>query len=285
MIIYRESIGNFITQCTVKPAGRSIGSIISDDMRRCGIGYFGPSQVTAWDASLPEMASVFQNCGINPDIDVAVEYKLVQSRDRIDFLVIGNDEEGNKNVVVIELKQWSQARSTGKQYFVNTFGGAGDGDYWHPSYQAFNYAQILFNFNEYVRNNKVGLPACSYLHNMPEGFSVLLDNKDKYPLVEHAPVFYKDQADLLGEYISRYVKKPNKKLLYEIEDSRIVPSKYLADMLAESIKGNPFFSYDEAQATSVSLIVETAVDSAKYGGKRTIIIKYAIIRLNILNLN
>ena len=44
-------------------------------------------------------------------------------------------------------------------------------------------------------------------------------------------------------------------------------------MLSDAIKGNPFFSYDESQATSVAQIVETAVDSALYGGKRTIIIK------------
>ena len=273
MIIYRESIGTFISQCFDGTGALDIGSIISDQMRLSGISYFGVSQVNAWNASLPEMARVLSESDIDRDIDVAVEYKLVQSRDRIDFLICGNDDAGHENVVVVELKQWSQARPTHKQYFVNTFGGGGEGDYWHPSYQAYNYAQILVNFNEYVRNRKVGLPSCSYLHNMAEGNSVLLDDKKRYPLVEIAPVFYRGQKKQLSSFISRYVKKPNKKLLYEIEDSRIVPSKYLAEMLSSSINGNPFFSYDEAQATSVAQIVETAVDSAKYGGKRTIIIK------------
>nr|MCR5073924.1 DUF2075 domain-containing protein [Clostridiales bacterium] len=273
MIIYRESIGTFISQCFDGTGALDIGSIISDQMRLSGISYFGVSQVNAWNASLPEMARVLSESDIDRDIDVAVEYKLVQSRDRIDFLICGNDDAGHENVVVVELKQWSQARPTHKQYFVNTFGGGGEGDYWHPSYQAYNYAQILVNFNEYVRNRKVGLPSCSYLHNMAEGNSVLLDDRKRYPLVEIAPVFYRGQKKQLSSFISRYVKKPNKKLLYEIEDSRIVPSKYLAEMLSSSINGNPFFSYDEAQATSVAQIVETAVDSAKYGGKRTIIIK------------
>ena len=273
MIIYRESIGKFISQCFDGSAARNIGSIISEQMRLNGISYFGESQVNAWNASLPEMAKVLQESNVDREIDVAVEYKLVQSRDRIDFLICGDDDSGHQNVVVVELKQWSQARPTKKQYFVNTFGGGGDGDYWHPSYQAYNYAQILLNFNEYVRNKKVGLPSCSYLHNMAEGNAVLLDDRQKYPLVETAPVFYHGQTKRLGEYISKFVKKPNKKLLYFIEDSRIIPSKYLAKMLAGAIEGNPFFSYDESQATSVAQIVETAVDSAKYGGKRTIIIK------------
>ena len=273
MIIYRENVGTFISQCLDGSAALDIGSVISDQMRLCGITYFGESQVKAWNASLPEMARVLQNSDVDRDIDVAVEYKLVQSRDRIDFLICGNDDQGNENVVVVELKQWSQVRPTGKQYFVNTFGGGGEGDYWHPSYQAYNYAQILQNFNVYIREKHVGLPSCSYLHNLAEGNSVLLDDKSKYPLVETAPVFYQGQNARLARYISEFVKKPNKHLLYYIEDSRIVPSKFLAKMLADAIKGNPFFSYDEAQATAVAEIVETAVDSAKYGGKRTIIIK------------
>ena len=273
MIIYRETIGNFISQCFDSGNPATIGGIISNRMRLSGINYFGESQVNSWNASLPEIASVLQDSDIDRDVDVAVEYKLVQSRDRIDFLICGDDEKDHENVVVVELKQWSQASPTNKQFFVNTFGGGGEGDYWHPSYQAYNYSQILANFNEYVRDHKVGLPSCSYLHNMDEGNSVLLDDTDRYPLVKIAPVFYQGQKDQLRAFIKRYINKPNKKLLYDIEDSRIVPSKYLANMLAESINGNPFFSYDEAQATSVANIVETVVDSVKYGGKRTIIIK------------
>ena len=273
MIIYRENVGTFISQCLDGAAALDIGSVISSQMRLCGINYFGESQVKAWNASLPEMARVLQNSDLDKEVDVAVEYKLVQSRDRIDFLICGNDENDHENVVVVELKPWSQARPTGKQFFVNTFGGGGEGDYWHPSYQAYNYAQILQNFNEYVREKKVGLPSCSYLHNMAEGSSVLLDDTKRYPLVQTAPVFYKGQKERLASYISEFVKKPNKGLLYQIEDSRIVPSKFLARMLSDAIKGTPFFSYDEAQAMSVAQIVETAVDSAKYGGKRTIIIK------------
>ena len=273
MIIYRENVETFISQCLDGTAAADIGAVISEQMRLCGINYFGESQVRAWNASLPEMAEVLKSSDIDRDIDVAVEYKLVQSRDRIDFLICGEDESGRENVVVVELKQWSKVSPTKKQYFVYTFGGGGEGDYWHPSYQAYNYAQILQNFNVYVREKHVGLPSCSYLHNMAEGNSVLLDDREKYPLVESTPVFYQGQKDRLAGYISQFVKKPSKHLLYYIEDSRIVPSKYLANMLADAIKGNPFFSYDEAQATAVAEIVETAVDSAKYGGKRTIIIK------------
>ena len=117
MIIYRESINNFISQCFDGNNALDIGSIISNQMILSGVSYFGTSQVNAWNASLPEMAQVLRDSDLDRSIDVAVEYKLVQSRDRIDFLICGNDASGHENVVVIELKQWSRVRPTNKQFF------------------------------------------------------------------------------------------------------------------------------------------------------------------------
>ena len=54
MIIYRENIGKFISQCFNGSSVLDIGSVISKQMRLNGITYFGESQVNAWNASLPE---------------------------------------------------------------------------------------------------------------------------------------------------------------------------------------------------------------------------------------
>ena len=76
--------------------------------------------------------------------------------------------------------------------------------------------------------------------------------------------------------------------MYEIENSRIVPSKHLADMLRNSIEGNDFFSYDEAQASAVSEIVRTVEDAIYYNEKKTIIIKggagtgKSVVAINVL---
>lgn len=78
---------------------------------------------------------------------------------------------------------------------------------------------------------------------------------------------------LIRVHILPFSRQYGQSDIEDIEDSRIVPSKFLAKMLSDAIKGNPFFSYDEAQASSVAQIVETAVDNAKYGGKRTLIIR------------
>ena len=288
MIVYSEKASTFISQCHKPQSGTDIGDIIAEKMRLHGINYFDNSQVRAWRNSLPRMASVLENSGINPDIDVAVEYKIQQTRDRIDFLVCGNDSQGSSSVVVVELKQWSDVSPTNKENFVHAFGGHGEGDYWHPSYQAFNYSQIIYHFNEYVRQNGVSLPSCSYLHNMSVGYSGILDNREKFPLVEKSPVFYKSDEEKLAKFIKKHICSPNGNLIYEIENSRIIPSGYLAEMLDKALKGNDFFSYDEAQATAVAEITSTVEEAIEYNQKKTIIIRggagtgKSVIALNVL---
>lgn len=288
MIVYNENVSTFISQCHNNGKRPDIGDILSEKMRLRGINYFDNSQVAAWRNSLPMMANVLEISKINPEIDVAVEYKMQQSRDRIDFLVCGNSNEGACNVVVIELKQWSSVSRTNKENFVHTFGGHGEGDYWHPSYQAFNYSQILFNFNEYIRKQDVQLPSCSYLHNMPKGNSVLLGDTELFPLVDQSPVFYENEEEKLAEFIRKHVNVPNGNLIYEIENSRIIPSKYLAEMLDKSIRGNDFFSYDEAQATAVSEITAAVEEAIEYNQKKTIIIRggagtgKSVVAINVL---
>ncbi len=288
MIVYKDTVGNFIKACTQGSSALDIGHVISDKMRLCGINYFDASQVAAWRNSLPHMADVLSQSKINRSVDVAVEYKIQQSRDRIDFLVCGNTFDGNRNVVVVELKQWSSVSPSQKEDFVHTFGGHGEADYWHPSYQAYNYSQILYHFNEFIREQGVTLSSCSYLHNMEHGYSALLGDPIRFPLIEKSPVFYEDDDAKLASFIEKYVQVPNKGLLFEIENSRVYPSKYLADMLDKAIRGNDFFSYDEAQATSVSSIVEAVEKAIFYNQKKTIIIRggagtgKSVVAINVL---
>ena len=269
MIVYQRTKEQFISDCT----NNIIAQHVADNMRFNGIRSFDKPEMRAWSNSLPAIANVLKTAETDNDIDIAIEYKINQSHDRIDFMIYGKDAEDRSSVIIVELKQWSTVRRTGKKDFVHTNGGGGEKDYWHPSYQARNYANLLSNFNEYIQKNDVSMQACAYLHNMDNGNSVLLENLELFPLTKEAPVFLKDDTDKLADFISRHVKHRKKELLYEIENSRIVPSRHLADMLTNSLKGNDFFSYDEAQATAVSEIVTTVKEALYYNEKKTIIIR------------
>ncbi len=284
MIVYQQTKAQFINECR----NDTIANSVADKMRLHGINSFDKPEIRSWRKSLPAIAEVLAKTDTDEDVDVAIEYKINQSRDRIDFMIYGNDSNNRSNLIILELKQWSSVSRTNKRDFVHTVGGGGEKDYWHPSYQAKNYANLLYNFNEYLQKNRVSMETCAYLHNMDNGNSVLLDNLELFPLTTESPVFLKDDAEKLAGFISKYVKHRNKELLYEIENSRIVPSKHLADMLRNSIEGNDFFSYDEAQASAVSEIVRTVEDAIYYNEKKTIIIKggagtgKSVVAINVL---
>ena len=137
-IVYQESLKTFINHCLVS---KDIADYVRKGMYNAGYTYVAPNWETSWKNSLPAIARALQNSGIDDDVDVAVEYRLKHSMERLDFLVYGVDENNNKNMVIVELKQWSQVSSTTSHNRVHAMVAKGHfEDHFHPSYQALNYA-------------------------------------------------------------------------------------------------------------------------------------------------
>lgn len=272
MIIYENTLGSFINSCQ----NRIIAQQVRKDMADFGIGS-SESEIKAWENSLPEVADALNDKDIDKDICVAIEYKLVMSRQRIDFIVYGKDDDGRGNMVIIELKQWSkQVKDANKMFFVRTIGGGSfgeDKDYQHPSLQSYSYKAMLEGFNEYIQNNDVGIESCCYLHNLDSINDIVLSNIDKYPFVTQSPIFYQGDKTKLASFVKKYVKTSNRRLLYEIENSRIKPSKDFSRMMDEALKGNAMFALDQNQINSVATIVEQTLNSIENAKRKTIIIK------------
>lgn len=271
MIVYQKTCKEFYDD-SFSNGDKNIAKIVENEFKKKHIGSSDGS-FESWKNSLPEMATVLKLARLPDDVDVSVEYTINQDRHRIDLLVYGEDSNGSKNVVIIELKQWSNASRCSKPNFVHTFGGGGEGDYWHPSYQARNYAGIIQNFNAYVQDNKINLISCSYLHNMNECYASLFSDTRSFPEVTNSPAFLKDDKQKLADFIFKYVSKASKEILYEIESSVIRPSPKLGSLLSDALNGKEMFSLTDEQAAAVGTIVEYARDSDEYGGKRTIVVK------------
>ena len=69
------------------------------------------------------MESVLHPADVPEDAGVAIEYSIPRTSKRIDFLVSGRDEEGEDNIVLIELKQWSEAEITSEDAIVTLVEG------------------------------------------------------------------------------------------------------------------------------------------------------------------
>ncbi|NLB48960.1 MAG: DUF2075 domain-containing protein [Erysipelotrichia bacterium] len=243
-------------------------------MYNAGYTHVKSNWVTSWENSLPEIALALKDSGLDDDIDVAVEYRLKHSMERLDFLIYGVDESNNKNMVIVELKQWSQVQRVDSLNKVFTMVAKGVfEDHFHPSYQAYNYAGQLRSFNEYVQNEKVGIESCSYCHNMDSGFKGVMGDVSLFPFIPNSPVFLSGDGDKLKKFVKKYVSKKCHEILYEITNARTVPSDDFAKLIRDALSGNQMYTLDDRQSYALSAIVDTIKEAIFYDQKKTIIIK------------
>ncbi len=270
-IVYCETLGKFIEQCLIT---KRIGDVVKTSMYNAGYSHVMPNWITSWENSLPKIAEALKDSGLDYDVDVAVEYSLKNSNDRLDFLIYGLDEHNNKNVVIVELKQWSKVEKVNSLNKLYTMVAKGVfEDHFHPSYQAYNYAGQLKSFNEYVQNSHVSIESCSYCHNMDAGYRTLMEDVSLFPFIPNSPTFLNGDGDRLRDFIKKYVSKKSHNILFEINKARTIPSDDFAKLIRDALDGNQMYSLDDKQSNALSTIVDTVRNAIYYNQKKTIIIK------------
>lgn len=200
----------------------------------------GASELASWQNSLQYMDRVLGDSDIPSDAGVAIEYHIPRSSKRIDFILTGKDDQDQDSAVLIELKQWQTADLTDKDGTVSTRFKHGIKETPHPSYQVWSYKQLIEDYNQTVQDEDINLHPCAYLHNYSQDDVITNQFYEKY--TSKAPVFLKDDALKLREFIKRHVKYGDKNnLMYRIDHGKIKPSKNLADQLSSMLQGNEEF--------------------------------------------
>lgn len=245
-------------------------------------------EIRSWRESLAAIAKVVNHPDIPDGCGVAIEYVIPQTAKRIDFLLTGLDAARRQQLVIIELKQWQEAKRTIKDGIVRARYASGEVETSHPSYQVWSYACLLKNFNEAVDESVIDLLPCAYLHNCGDAGELEDDFYKHY--FEKAPLFYRGDAERrkLREHIRRRVTTSDgSALLHRIENGRLRPSKGLVDALAGMLAGRPEFTLIDDQ----KLVYETALleaRKAQSGRKRVVIIEggpgtgKSVVAINLL---
>ena len=216
------------------------------------------SEIDSWKNSMMYMSNILEDDGIPDDTGVAIEYRIPQTSKRIDIILTGINEKNKSTAVIVELKQWSEAKLTDKDAIVKTYLGGGEREVNHPSYQAWTYAALLEDFNEAVQEQDISLNPCAYLHNM-ESEGVIKHSRYQHYL-EKAPAFIKSDTEKLTDFIKQFIRHGDSgKTMFEIDNGKIRPSKNLADKLLSMLQGNEeFFMIDDQK-----LVYETALSLAQ----------------------
>jgi hypothetical protein len=238
MLVYVADKKQFLHDCDFE----DIEELIRDKFRQVTRRRVSLSEVKSWRSSLSYVAKVLRDDEIPQDIGVAVELHIPQSSKRIDVTLSGLDESGEKNIIVIELKQWEKAIKSDKDGIVTTYIGGSNREVVHPSYQAWSYTMLLEGFNESVYSGGIKVQPCAYLHNyISDG---VIDAPHYSGYISKAPLFLKGgvEREKLRDLIKRNVKfGDNKSVIYELEGGRVRPSKALAESLIGMINSKPEF--------------------------------------------
>lgn len=250
MIVYEATAKKFIDDVDSNQILTEIEKAFQSKLGR-GIP---PGEISAYQNSLPHMERVVRRSGVSDDCGILIEYKIPLTNFRIDFVIAGTDELGNKNFVIVELKQWQTATAAEGDGLVESFTGRASRIVTHPSYQALRYKDFISDFNEVIYSGSVKAYSCAYLHNYaikdPEP---LLEGKYQEVITE-SPIYFRDDQSKLVDFVSRYVKHgKGMEILYEISNGRIRPSKKLVDHVSSMFAGNEAYILLDEQKVAFEL--------------------------------
>lgn len=285
MIIYKNTVHEFRKD--------AIYGEIADKLEELFIlnhlSHDNPREHAAWINSLSAVNDVLEIAKTPDEVTLSIEYMIPLTSKRIDFLISGFGDEEKENVVIIELKQWSDCDQTAKNDLVLAFVAGAKRLVAHPSYQALSYAETIENFNETVRKDNLGFYPCAFCHNFLEGNRGHIDNDFYQDVIKEAPLFLAKDREKLASFVARYIKKADQgKALMTIEYGRLKPSRALQDVVGSILKGNPEFVLLDDQKVSYENILNLVADSIKDGKKRTIVIQggpgtgKSVIAINLL---
>ena len=282
MILYSSKVNDFINDINNNKI-----SYILENLKQKEL-YEGTtsSEKQSWKNSLKYMSEILQQTSIPKDCTVVLEYNLPMTSSRIDFMLCGYNCENKKNILIIELKQWSKVNEVkDSEILLETYVGNGLKKVIHPSYQAWTYKMLLKDFNQNIQENNIIVDACSILHNyIPNNNDPILDDKFS-KLIKEASIFFKDDEDKLIELMNKkFCYGDNLSIIEEIDSSKLLPSKSLQENIDKLLKGNKEFKLIDNQM----IIYDKILVAIKKEEKNVIIVEggpgtgKSVIAINLL---
>lgn len=273
MIVYSANKGQFIQDVKTSTIATKILSLI----REKGLHAGQDREFAAWQNSMQFMRNIVDDAEISDEVQIAIEYNIPQTSKRVDFIIIGSDENGKDNILIVELKQWSKAEvvDDDMHFSVRTYVANDNRIVCHPSYQAYAYSRFMVNYSQVIQNQDIHLVPCAYLHNYLPEYKQVLSSEIYKEWFSSAPFFIMNEVQEFNEFIKGFVTKKSSRgdLLYLIDHGRIKPTKSLQDALETMVRGTPVFDLLDEQAVCFDMCIRTMLQCLKDHKKRTILIQ------------
>jgi DUF2075 family protein len=238
----------------------------------------GDSEIRSWQSNAPSVRNLLELSQIPNDVIVSFEYK-VPNGGRIDCMLYGEGNNGLKNVIHIELKQWgnnsvSELYDTGV-FKVDAFTGGSYKAVCHPSQQVLNYQTHLLNFVEELNADDTNLEGLAYCYNYDSNATpnALYANHYRAILDQHR-LYSGNEIEPLATRIHELLcNGSGLEIFNRVTTSRIRQSKTLLDAAANMFKGITEFSLLDDQITASETIFAEVRKASKKKGKTVVIVK------------
>ena len=236
----------------------------------------GDSEYRSWAISLAILNNSFIYAGLK-DNHIVVEYELPFASQRIDVLLFGHDVGGKENIVIMELKQWSNdsVKDSVSEGNIIVNYGRFQKEQPHPVLQVQGY---YFGLKDFIKifdeTNAPELSATVYAHNYSKYKDATLLSPKYSELIKTFPIFTKEDAIDLGRYLKERLHSGKGRQVYEhFARSPIGPSKKLLDHTSEMINKRQIFNLLDEQIVAYNTIRYRAKRLAKTKKKSVVIIK------------
>lgn len=250
MIIYNRRLSEFRNDVTLN----MMQNILLNSLREKGISGGSTSEINSWNNSLHFMKDVLEDSYFSSDCEVAIEYNIPQTSKRVDFMILGNNEDKD-HIVIVELKQWAKVEKVDNNCDHSIMSDLRSHEpVAHPSYQAYSYKCLIRDYCDDFSITEESLKPCAYLHNLQEKYRPVIEDKIYEEWTNEAPVFLQQDVLKMRNFIKKYIhlKAIDGSLLYKIEEGRLRPTKSLQDSLDSMLCGNKEFNMIDEQVVSLS---------------------------------
>lgn len=285
MIIYDNTLSEFKEHVILN----KMPEILLEKLREKGLSGGSQSEVNSWNNSLHFMKDVLDDSYFNGDCKVAIEYNIPQTSKRVDFMIIGNNNDED-HVVIVELKQWAKVEKVDDNCDHSIMSDLKSHEpVAHPSYQAYSYKCLIRDYsNDDIKEDM--LKPCAYLHNLSENYRTVIEDDIYKEWTNEAPVFLQHDVLKIRDFIKQYIKLKAKdgNLLYQIDSGRLRPTKSLQDALDSMLCGNEEFYMIDEQVVAYDKIMNAIKMSETDDKKHVIIITggpgtgKSVLAINIL---
>ncbi|WP_434098576.1 DNA/RNA helicase domain-containing protein [Streptomyces mirabilis] len=222
----------------------------------------------SWENSLPALAEVLCDAGLD-DIEVLIEHQLPLTSLRADIVLAGSHPTtGRPSYVIVELKQWSEARLVPGTDNLCLVAGMGNRPALHPVAQVRRYCDYLQDFTNVLSDQVDAVAGFAYLHNaVDQDVSELLRLPDA-----KAQLFTSTSRSELINYLRTRLSALNG----SPEGDSLLASPHapgrqlMRAAAAEIIDGGEFLLMDEQEVAA--RLVKRAVSLSRQSDKKEVIV-------------